>query len=297
MGLTLAVAGLSYVAIEQPIRRGAWPGRPIRIATAVAVPVTLALVLVATAGTPASEGPAGAELAAGGGPKTNDYLLYPDEIPPDATRVLLVGDSGAGSIGQALVDAGPAEGAVVASSAQILCSPANPEGQTRGADGRVDVRTPCHDHRRRVWGELVDDFDPDVVVYYLANAGGIGEVLLDDEWVTDCNPAYDDYLERTLVSDVDLLGANGATVVFTTTPYVILPALDSDARVDCRNDTYDAVAADRARTEIVDLNGFVARHVAEGRRMQADGLHLDGDNAVIAAEWLLPEVLPLARSH
>ncbi len=209
--------------------------------------------------------------------------------------MLLVGDSGAGSLGPALVDAGPAEGAVVASSAQILCSPANPEGQTRGADGRVDVRTPCHDNRRRVWEELVDDFDPDVVVYYLANAGGIGEVLLDGEWVTDCDPAYDDYMERALRSDADLLGAGGATVVFTTTPYVILPALDSDARVDCRNETYDAVAADRPGTEVVDLNGFVARQVANGRRMQADGLHLDGDNAVLAAEWLLPEVLPLAR--
>ncbi len=300
VALTLAVSGLSYVAIEQPIRRGAWPGRPIRVARAVAVPLTLACVLVATAGTPAAVGPAGGEVAAGAGgdgPKTNEFLLYPDEIPPGATRVLLVGDSGAGTLGPELVDVARAEGAVAASSAQILCSPINPEGQTRTADGRVDVRTPCHDNRHKVWAGLVDDFDPDVVIYYLANAGGVGEVLLDGEWVTDCDPAFDDYVEGALREDADLLGAKGAPVVFTTTPYVVLPALDSEARVDCRNDVYRAIAADRPGTDVVDLNAFVASQVAGGRRMQTDGIHLDGDNAVITAEWLLPRVLPFARSR
>jgi peptidoglycan/LPS O-acetylase OafA/YrhL len=295
VALTLAVAGVSYVLVEQPIRRGALRGWPIRLTTAVAVPVTLAFIIVGTAGTrqPSPEAAVTTRVPVAG--STNPALIYPAEIPPDATRVMLVGDSGVYHLGPPFAAAGPENGAIVATSSQILCSPANPEGKTRGPDGQVAEREPCHEHRRQLWSQMVTAFDPDVVVYYLANAGGVGKVLLDGEWVLDCDASYDAYIEDALLTDADLLGAGGATVVFTTTPYVQLPVREKDERVDCRNDTYERVVDERPDSALVDLNGFVGGQVAGGTAMFVDGIHFDEPGAELVSDWLFPQVLPYAR--
>ena len=69
----------------------------------------------------------------------------------------------------------------------------------------------CHDLRRQTWAGLVDQFDPDVVVYYLAAITGLGQVRMDGGVVGDCDPAYDAYLRETLTG-TPTCSAPGATV-------------------------------------------------------------------------------------
>ena len=61
---------------------------------------------------------------------------------------------------------------------------------SRDASGVVKVR-PCSPERRQRWADVVERFEPEVVVDYLANAGGLGEVRIDGEWVMDCDPAFE----------------------------------------------------------------------------------------------------------
>lgn len=182
-------------------------------------------------------------------------------------------------------------------SSQLDCSPALVGGRTRYPDGRVVERRMCGDERLAAVERAVERFDPDVVVYYLANAGGVGEGLIDGRWVSDCDPAFDSHLEDVLVGDIEVLAAGGATVVFATSPHVVMMGEGSDDRVDCRNATYDRIVSRVPGTRTVDLNGFLtAERAATGELLMRDFLHLDHEGATRVARWLVPQVPELAAT-
>ncbi|HEY3144040.1 MAG TPA: acyltransferase [Acidimicrobiales bacterium] len=289
---TLALAMASYWLIELPVRRGLWSHRPKRLtlATAVAVSVALIAVLVATAGHPTPET---SELASGVpvNGSTDPILLYPADIPPNETRLLVVGDSGVRAIGPALVAEGERHGVVVATSAEIRCTVVIPEGRVRDpAKGRVvEDYEPCHDERRRLWRQLVDEFDPDIVLVYLARAGGVLDTELDGSWVFDCDSSYDAYFARAMGADLDLLQAGGARLVLATSPYIAVAARQSETRTDCRNDTYRALAASRPDASVVELGDFMLEQVREQgfAALFADSVHLSAAGARRASAWLV----------
>lgn len=292
VAVTLAVAYASYRLVEQPIRRGSLRGRTAALVTAAAMVGVAAVTVVVTRGPTAVAGEAG--------PASTDarpYSIFPgDDAPADATRVLLVGDSGPIYLGPELVEeAGRGTEVVAAMSSQLFCTPAAVGGRLRYPDGRVEDRPDCTDTRHEAWAKAVDRFRPDVVLYYLANAGGLGEGLLDGRWVADCDADYDAYLENVLVEDLALLGAGGATVVVATSPYVDIPTAESRPRVDCRNATYRRVIDRVPGARIVDLNAFVAAETAAaGRSLLRDFVHLDHEGATRVARWLVPQIPALA---
>ena len=288
---TLALATLSYVLLERPVRRGAVRGVRLVAAGAVAFVVTLVVGLVATSGTPVPDGITPIPDGPLAGTDTM-FLHVPASVAPGATRVLLVGDSGAQYLGPELVDVADESGVAVAFSSEVDCTPASPEGITLQPDGSIVRREPCHDHRRTLWAKLVREFDPDVVVFYLANAGGLGKARLDGEWVLDCDPSYDRYIERALTSEVDLLHAGGARVVLTTSPYIAVLDGTSGERTDCRNETLHEIAAARPGTTVVDLNQFVTLHAQAGDDMRVDSTHLSPTGGQLVSRWLLPLILP-----
>jgi peptidoglycan/LPS O-acetylase OafA/YrhL len=301
LAATLAVALGSFWLVEQPIRRGALPGRASWAAGGGALVVTLAAVLVATAGAPATVGgDTTDDPALGFGPvpvegSDNPYLLYPAEIPPDATRVLVVGDSGAYHLGPILAEEGAEAGFAVASSAPYWCNVALPEGLLRFDDGEIMDRGDCQDERRRVLRDLVDELRPHAVVYYLANASGPGEIRVGGEWTMDCEPAYDDHLTRALQADVDLLSARGARVVLATSPYTNVLDDRADERTDCRNATFRRVAASRpGRAAVVDMNAYVAAQREAGVEMFMDLVHLSPEGSRRVSGWLFPQLRTLA---
>ncbi|HEV7761466.1 MAG TPA: acyltransferase family protein [Acidimicrobiales bacterium] len=294
VALTLAVALVSFRFVEQPIRQGALTGRRLRRVALAGLAVSLVAVVVATAGTARSAFADRPRVLLGA---DNDYLHVPASVPPGTPKVLLVGDSGPVHLGPGLVAEGDDADVAVAFSSQILCSPVYSGDVEQVQDGSVIEREPCPEDRRVLWGDLVDDYDPDVVVYYLANVGTWDHQRIDGAWVWDCDPAYDDYLHDQIGGDVDLLGAGGARVVLATSPYVGIPSPTSGQRVDCRNETYRSVAADHPGTGVVDLNAFVG-HIIDttDADMFADPVHFSDEGARLVSAWLLPELLAAPAS-
>jgi peptidoglycan/LPS O-acetylase OafA/YrhL/lysophospholipase L1-like esterase len=289
VALTLAAAWVSYVVVERPIRSGALTGRRIRQVTAGTLVVIIPAALFATSGTPLSADQSDGPIPVNG--STNPFLLYPSEIPPGAPRMLLVGDSGVAATGPAVRDEAERHGMVVATSSVINCAVLRPEGKIRSPNGDIDSQEPCHEVRQRLWRRLVEEFRPDVVVYYLANAGLPGDNLLDGEWVNDCDPSYDRYLARTLEGDAAVLQEHGASLVFTTTPQPAVLDARSRDKVACRNQTYADVAASLPDAGVIDLASVVDDNNRDGIEMFEDPVHLSRDGSELAAEWMIPLVL------
>ena len=282
--LVLAVA--SYHLVERPVRRGALRGRTVRVALVGSVAAVGVAALVATNGVARVPG---TEVALG--TDGSGLSVYPESIPEGAERILLVGDSGPTFLGPVLAERAQAVGAVAASDSQPFCTVLAPEGVARWSDGQMLSREPCHDERRQAWSELVEDFAPDVVVYYLAAGGGAAELRYRGDWVTECDDLYDGYLREALRRDADVLGGGGATVVLATTPEAPFVAAAPDlARrgLACRRETLEAVAAGRPGTEIVDMAAFVlATQPDQDESMYRDAVHLSDLGAALVSDWLL----------
>ncbi|MGH9236003.1 MAG: acyltransferase family protein [Acidimicrobiales bacterium] len=282
--LVLAVA--SYHLVERPVRRGALRGRTVRVALVGSVAAVGVAALVATNGVARVPG---TEVALG--TEGSGLTVYPETIPQGAERVLLVGDSGPTFLGPVLAERAQAVGAVAASDSQPFCTVLAPEGVARWADGQMLVREPCHDERRQAWSELVEDFDPDVVVYYLAAGGGAAELRYRGDWVTECDEEYGTYLRDALADDADVLAAGGATVALATTPqapFVVTAPEASRAGLACRRTTLEAVAAERPGTAIVDMEAFLLEAEAgRDESMYRDLVHLSDLGAELVADWLL----------
>ena len=294
---TLAVAAASYRWLEQPIRRGALTGRRLWAVSGAALAVTLGLLVVATEGEPKVEAvEIDEDQPLPGIDNAVIHVPEADDVPDEAVKLLLVGDSGVAAWGPTLVETAEDvdDGTVaVAFSAQIQCSVLHTHGLDRQPDGEVIEHPRCDGTREDMWERLVDEYDPDVVVYYLANAGFVGEHRVDGEWLTECQPAYDTYLGDKLAGDADLLTADGAAIVFATSPYTAAMVEGTKAAVDCRNATYHRVAGERPGTPapVIDLNAFIASQIPlTEESMFEDPVHLSEEGAGRASGWLLPLV-------
>jgi peptidoglycan/LPS O-acetylase OafA/YrhL len=292
IGATLAAAALSYVVVEQPIRQGRLRGPVVGVGLVGAIAATVVAVLVTTAGVARVPGTDLAMAAAG----TGGVGVYPEVIPDGARRILLVGDSGPTYLGPALAEEAERAGAVAASDSQPFCNVLEPEGTTRWPDGTPDNGTDCHHVRQEAWSDLVERFDPDVVVYYIAGGGGAAEVLMDGRWLKECDPDYDRYLVDALRADADLLGAQGATVVFATTPAGPFTMIGPDVvdALACRRATFAGVAAARPGTEVIDMAAVVEQ--AGSQRdvsLFRDMVHLSEEGARVVSEWMVPTTLEL----
>jgi peptidoglycan/LPS O-acetylase OafA/YrhL len=299
VAVTLVLAIGSFVLIERPIRRGALRGgiqglrAPLALGGAIAA--VAALVVVATIGAPSTSD---VGVVAGPSRDASDFPMQsvPEPIPSHGARILLVGDSGPIFLGPALAAEAERDGAVVAYDSQFGCTPLIPEGKARAGSRIYDVPL-CHDYRRDTWAGLVDRFDPDIVVYYLAAVVDFGQVRLGDEWVGDCDPTYDAYLRDALTEDADVLGDGGAKVVFATTPASVAAVINEGGMdaLGCRNATYLAVAAHRPHTEIIDLEAEVQRGVDAGEaNMWRDPVHLSDYGAARVSRWLVPASIAMA---
>jgi hypothetical protein len=253
-----------------------------------------ALALVVTAGAAPVEGPAAVvpQFAS-----TDAYPLHlmPSPIPTTGPRIMLVGDSGPIFLGRALSDEAEKVGASVASDSQYGCTPLDPEGVTKWGDGILRF-TPCHDHRRAAWRDMIERFDPDVVVYYIASLNIREAMLLGGQWVADCDRPYDAYLRQALGDDIDVLASGGAKVAMATTP--IAPAAGvypgGLEMLDCRNRVYRQVVAAHPGSTLVNMKGAVAVAVSvKGEDAFRDAVHLSDFGAQTVSRWLVPLCLAL----
>jgi peptidoglycan/LPS O-acetylase OafA/YrhL len=284
--LSLALALASYWLVEMPIRRGKLRGRALWLAGAIGAAVAVGAALVAT------NGDAGADQEVDINSPSEISLPDLDDFPADAPRVLLVGDSGALVLGPELRESGEEQGVAVATATDPTCTIVYPEGVVvHRDDGTREDHGQCQGNRWADWVEVVEEFQPDAVVYYLGNAGMV-EYELNGEVVDDCSAAYERYLRNGLTQEIQTFEANGADTYLLTSPYIGTLDETSAPRTDCRNSLYGELDAGLPTAEVLDLKGFVeSGEAGEHDEMFVDWVHLSEHGGQAVSEWLFPQVL------
>jgi hypothetical protein len=298
IGVTIAIAALSAVLVERPIRRGVVL-RGLR--AGIALPVLAALVagVILVDATRVSDAD----------PETE--LTQPIVVPPlpvaagDALRVLVLGDSVAMTLGQWLRAPAAEAGVIVREHAVLGC------GIARGGPYRYfgsTERQPreCEDWPEQ-WAALLATERPHVLLLVVGRWEVMDRVH-EGEWRHVGMPAFDAYLKAELQLAVDVLATPETRLVLATAPYYrrgerpdggIWPE-DEEPRVDRFNQLVrEIAAANPDRVTVVDLNaattdvpGRYTRDVA-GVRLRSDGVHFTRQGGRHLAPWLLPQLQAL----
>jgi peptidoglycan/LPS O-acetylase OafA/YrhL len=316
--LTIAVAALSYVLIEQPVRTGRWPRPVARVlapprlsatqagfgATAI-VGITGVLIIAATMPTAASVSPPIALPSAPVSASTANVapVLRAGRRPGTQPRVVVLGDSVAWSLGTYL----PKQpGLTVTVRAIQGCGIARLPDIIQLGEGHTNYPAcPTWDSR---WTRAVEADDPDVAVILL-DRWELMDRRLGGEYQHVGQPTYDAYLEIELKLAISVAGGRGARVVLLTAPYTRraerpdggLYDEDRPERVDAWNALLRRVAAQQTdRVRVLDLNTLVCPDgrftwSVNGLRVRSDGLHFTERGVQrLIAPWLLPQLAAIA---
>jgi hypothetical protein len=202
---TLALATASFFLIERPIRRGS-SIVSLRVLTPVAATLTVAVVLLATAGAPATAkqsalfARAAKQLAA--------------STPAGSTQLLVVGDGSAFVLGDAVGNTYRAPGFVGLTFASLSCGLA--EGKILFAGHDPSPLSACTDWPDQ-YPAVVDAFHPDAVALMVGNREVFSRVV-DDETIRFGTDA----MERQLGSELDrartALTSRGGRMFLLTLP-------------------------------------------------------------------------------
>ncbi len=257
VGITVAIAALSYDLVEMPIRRGAlknwrsWVAAPIGAAVAIGAVFISTLVPVGATelqGVPISIQTASSSTTTtttttttvparggGGAPSTTTttapppptYLSLP--LPPSTghsnkpVKVLLVGDSIAGTLGVGLAQ----YASEVHSKVQFVnegtpgCS-VSMQSQIKALWYTLPPGPPCDVNNDSnslftTWKKWVDAYNPDVVLYVAR--GETFDQQIGGRWQNLGQTSFDNYVANRYRQAVSVLGSRGAAVVLMTSPY------------------------------------------------------------------------------
>jgi peptidoglycan/LPS O-acetylase OafA/YrhL len=300
VGVTVAIAALSYDLIEMPVRRGAlkewraWVAAPVGAAFAIAAVFVATLVPVgatelqgaaiapsqetttSTTDAPTTTLPPSTTVLPGASttsstapptttttrPKAPSYLTpAAPAVTAGATRpvkVLLVGDSIAGSLGVGLGKYADSHGIQMVNEGIPGCS-LSMQTQIKVLFYTVAPDAPCDTNHNinslfDTWRKWINTYNPDVVLY-LAR-GETFDQQVGGQWENMGQPAFDRYVADRYRTAVSVLGARGAAVVLMTTPFYSSGTAtngsswpeDDPTRVQIDNATMQAVAADPVGT-------------------------------------------------
>ncbi len=281
MSTTLGLAVVSFVFVEQPIRRGrrltgrkGWIALPTGavLAAATAVIVGIAAPPLAATFAPA-ESQASVLRAArheltttstapvGG---TGNPATPTSAAPRPIHRVMVVGDSVALTLGRGIERWGASNGVVVLNDGVIGCPLLNGV-DVRGYWG-VATRSddPCQ--TRTQWPKLGAEFKPDLVIA-LYGAWDVYDASLDHghTWMSPGEPAFDNYYKSRVEDAAVRLQATGARVLWLTSPCFAA----NDGSLDA-----NAVWYDPARVEV--LRKIVHEVAASTKVTVSDAVHDPG---------------------
>jgi hypothetical protein len=325
--VVVAVATLSAYAVEIPIRRGSL--RSWRATAAIPVAAGGAVLVVFLAGVLPSTAD-----AAPAAPPLPRHGVHAPEVSGPKVKVLVVGDSVAGSLGVGLSNMAASYGAVVLNEGSPGCSLAMDQS-FEALWSTVPPGTPCQygDPAALLarWRSWVNHWNPDVVVYVAR--GEVFNQEVDGRWEHLGDATFDSYVTSRFESAVSVLGARGAHVVLLTSPYYDSGVQvsgapwpeDDPARVAIDNHIIETVASGEtparlATADVPDIGGGttaapapvvstinLGRWLSPGGRYAADvsGVDVrcrDGVHFTVAGgEWvaarLLPQDVSLGRVH
>jgi peptidoglycan/LPS O-acetylase OafA/YrhL len=306
VSVIVALASVSFHLVETPIRRGAvagwrgWASLPAAATAVVVLPVFVPS--------------AGASVVTMSSVATTPTAVAAATTPPlPPVRILLVGDSVAGSLGVGLSSVAGRFGAEIVNRGSPGCSLAegrqvrvlwytDPPGKPCQSDNPEDL---LQDYR-----SLVARFDPDVVLY-LARSDTL-DTELNGKWQHVGQPSLDTWAESRFEAAASVLGSEGARVVFLTSPFYDSGEQgngqpwpeNAPGRVATDNRLlYEAAHHEPTRATVFDLGSllspgghFASRVDGVTVRCQ-DGVHMTVNGGQWVAARLLPDLVSLGRAH
>jgi peptidoglycan/LPS O-acetylase OafA/YrhL len=271
IAISLAIAVVSYRALERPIRMSGGPlGRQAYAMAAVVAAAVLLVVRGTHAREEARRGPPGDGATASAGP------LDPAAGTP-RFRVMVLGDSTANSLGWALRGA----------------RKPGLDVELEGRDGCSMLIDSC---RGAEWAARAAALHPDATLVVLGGAFLHG-LDVDNGWRVACHPGWNHRFEDNLARRLgELAGARGRTWAVTV-PYPLGRYDDASYRsqVDCINASIRKAAASVAGVEVLDLgerlcpNGACERD-HDGEEIRPDGVHYTIEGAAGLSAWVLQQV-------
>jgi hypothetical protein len=218
---------------------------------------------------------------------------------------MLLGDSVALSMGWGLEREGPAAGLSVWNKGGLGCG-FLPGDEELDAHGKWSVtKTEICREWRSVWSSDVDEFQPDVVVFFFGPWDTLN-LKVGGRLLKVGTPEWNDYALEELGHTVDVLSARGAKIMLLTSPCLNPPDLGVDAAADVRlnpqavdelNDLYREFSRRHPdQVVIVDLNRYVCPEgedavAIDGVGLREDGAHFTPEGADIVARWLAPQII------
>jgi lysophospholipase L1-like esterase len=303
---TFAVATLSYVLVESPIRHRALPRTSLRIATP-AVAVGLAIVVVTS-----TAGPLPVAFSA-----TSASQLRPPSIRTGVAataklagskkrpvRVLLVGDSVADSLAPGLAAALTARGYVFWNASVPGCGIASDVGERWFAEWR-GVDPHCLPGWRQRWPGEIAAFKPDIVVGLFGGQDAFDR-RIDGRVIRFDTPDGAALAHEELQGAVNILSSRGAHVVLLSTPYYVL-GWPQKVQVDrstlnplwinrYNGFEHDIAEAQPRRVTLLNLNHYLDPEghwtdTVDGIKVRTfDKCHLSPAGAAFVAKWLTPQL-------
>jgi len=284
--VTLAIATLSFFLLEQPIRRGAFSARTWRVAVPLAAGVLALVLVLSTLG--ARKPPTDAAVS--------DRLIRAigeAEVHPNAERVMVVGNSVAWFLADAMKQS-PADRPVVIFNAALVACYFPPNVHKLRLKNRTGgyaiLATQSCDTQ---WRDEVEAFRPHIVLWVQSDAGS-AQAEFGGRWVHPCQRVWDTNDEDAMGRDVRALRVHGATVAVATAAYSRTLFTSADREDDCDNRIRRRVAA-REGARVVDLftrvcpNG-VCEDKEDGVVLRPDGLHYRGAGALLIARWVFEQL-------
>ena len=304
VAVIVAVATASAYLVELPIRHGHLPAWWAPLAMPTAAGLAVLTTFLATVGvSPVAAASAGASAA-----RSSAAALG---VPPstEPVKVLIVGDSLAGTLGVGLGRVMARYGVVAVNEGSPGCS-VSMDQLVRVLWFTVAPGSPCQDGDPGAllaqWKAWVDQFNPDVVVY-LARSD-----VLDQEqgstWTHLGDPAFDAHVTARFRQALAVLGRRGAHVVLLTTPMTDTGVQPSGSRWP--EDDPGRVLVDNGiihslgpATTVMDVGSWLSpggKYAAtvDGIRTRCDdGVHLTVAGGAWVAQRILPEIALLGRPH
>jgi peptidoglycan/LPS O-acetylase OafA/YrhL len=327
---TVGVALLSFYLVERPIRQGTFfTSLRARVLTVPAVAVVVVAIVLATM--PAADTIAVGAAAIGTVPATAVTTPIPATYSSAPTRVLLVGDSQALTLGigleaaltahrqkyddlhllnEGILGCGVADGTTGEQSGGtfVVGAPCTPDPQrAKCPPGGVfgpKQNVPCQAWTA-AWADWVRQFQPNVVVL-LAGGGEILDRLYRGHTTNILNPTFAAYVESQLQKAVRIATARGALMVLETKPCQSTGEQpngepwpqDSAARQEAYNGLLRKVAAQHpGQVYVQDLNSYVCPGGSYTEDLdgvpvrQSDGSHFAMEPGA-GGDYLAPAILP-----
>ena len=343
VAVTVLIAALSAKLVEIPIRRGAltqwrsWVAAPAAAAVALSA-ILISTMFPATAATVSTKPPASLTpststpttgVALPGQPTNGAAPALSPGVPAGSTppvaagaagagkpiKVLLVGDSLAGSLGVGLATYDSNDNVQIVNEGIPGCSLSMAQ-EIKVLWYTLPPDRPCGSGNTLLdtWQHWIDEYNPDVVVY-LAR-GETFDQEVDGSWQNLGEAGFDHYVENRYKDAIGVLGSKGAAVVLMTTPYYssgVQPSgqpwpEDAPSRAQLDNTIIHQVATTQTKVTghtvyVFDLGAMLSpsnqfASTVDGIPVRcSDGVHFTPSAGVFVGLQLLPDLAVLGEQH